>query len=140
MAVRLVFEGSVIPHQCYRSICVPQSILEASQDSIPARAVTVDVTSPDPEVQVASLLPLSPVHLGGSWLMKDAPRSEWTYAGIPKREKSAVRHLITVVVETSGHGNTNGNLENSSITFKKYWFLLVVCKGTLKSMLILSNG
>ena len=57
MAVCLVFEGSVIPHQCYRSICVPQSILDASQDSIPARAVMVDVTSPDPDVQVASLLP-----------------------------------------------------------------------------------
>ena len=66
MAVHLVFEGSVIPHQCYRSMCVPQSILDASQDSIPARAVMVDVTSPDPEVQVASLLPLSPVHLGSA--------------------------------------------------------------------------
>lgn len=43
-----------------------------------------------------------------SLLMKDALRSEWTYAGIHTKEKSEVRHMITMLVNTSGQGKTNG--------------------------------
>lgn len=56
-----------------------------------------------------------------------------------KRESRVVRQFI-VGVDTSGHGKMNGNLENSSITFKKYFFLLFDDSGPLKSMLILWNG
>lgn len=49
-----------------------------------------------------------------SLLMKDALRSEWTYAGIHTKEKSEVRHTITMLVNTSGQGKTNGKLEYSS--------------------------
>ena len=75
-----------------------------------------------------------------SRLMKEVPRSKWTKAGIRKMENKVVRHLITVVVETSGQGNMNGNLEYSLITWRKNLFPLLLGKGPLKSMLILSNG
>ena len=59
---------------------------------------------------------------------------------MPKRENSVLKHLITVGADTSGQGKTNGNLEYSSIAFRKYLFLLLEGNGPLKSMLILSNG
>ena len=53
-----------------------------------------------------------------------------------------MRHFITVDVDTSGHRNTNGNLEYLSTTLiiRKYLFLLFDGSGPLKSMFMLSNG
>ena len=65
--------------------------------------------------------------------MKDALRSEWTYAGIHTKEKSEVRHMITMLVNTSGQGKTNGNLEYSSTWHhKEVLVLLLVSGGALK--------
>ena len=50
------------------------------------------------------------------------------------------RHLITVEVIISEHGIAKGNLEYSSITVKKYLFLVADGTGPLKSMLIRSKG
>lgn len=72
--------------------------------------------------------------------MNEAPRAEWTHAGIPTSENSNIRHLMTVFVDTSGHGKTNGNLEYSSTTIRKFLFPLIIRGGPLKLMLILSNG
>ena len=41
---------------------------------------------------------------------------------------------ITVETVISGHGNTKGNLEYSSIIVRKYTFLLVLGRGPLKSI------
>ena len=51
-----------------------------------------------------------------------------------------VKHFITVAMDTSGQGKTNGNLEYLSTTFRKYLFLLLEGSGPLKSMLIHSKG
>lgn len=64
-----------------------------------------------------------------SLLMKDALRSEWTYAGIHKKEKSEVRHMITMLVNTSGQGKTNGNLEYSSTWHHKEVLVLLLVSG-----------
>ena len=72
--------------------------------------------------------------------MKDVPRSECTYAGMRNKENRVVKHLITVEVVISEHGNTKGNLEYSSTTVKKYLFSLLLGNGPLKSIFGLSNG
>ena len=51
-----------------------------------------------------------------------------------------VKHLITVDVDKSEHGNTNGNLEYSSTMFRKYLFPVLLGKGPLKSILFRSKG
>ena len=55
-------------------------------------------------------------------------------------EKISLSHLITVVVETSSHGYTSGNLEFSSTTVSIYLFFEEEGRGPLKSMLSLSKG
>ena len=40
-----------------------------------------------------------------------------------------MRHLSTVIADTSGQGKTNGNLKYSSITMRKYLFALLVGRG-----------
>ena len=66
------------------------------------------------------------------------PRSEWTYPGILKNEKSITKHLITVCVVISEQGNANGKRLYSSTTVKKYRFLVLEGSGPLKSILIRS--
>ena len=75
-----------------------------------------------------------------SRLINAAPRSECTKAGIPQIENKVVRHLITVCADTSAQGNTNGNREYSSTTWRKYTFLSTDGRGPLKSNDSLSNG
>ena len=55
-------------------------------------------------------------------------------------ENRSLRHLITVVVETSSHGYTNGNLEYSSTIVSIYFIFEEEGRGPLKSMLSLSKG
>ena len=70
----------------------------------------------------------------------DLALSECTYCGIPYTPKSLFKQLITVEEYISGHGKAKGNLEYSSITTSKYLLLEELCKGPLKSKLILSKG
>ena len=63
--------------------------------------------------------PLSRKKVCTSLLKNEAPRSEWMYAGMPNIENILVKDTITLCADTSVQGNTNGNLENSSIAHKK---------------------
>lgn len=56
------------------------------------------------------------------------------------KSEQRCKALNDLFVDTSEHGKTNGNLEYSSKTIRKYSFLLFVGRGPLKSMLIVSNG
>ena len=79
-------------------------------------------------------------HCFNSSDMNEDPLSECTYPGKPKTVKIEQRHLITVAVLTSEHGIAKGNLENSSVTVRKYLFCEADGRGPLKSILMRSNG
>ena len=70
----------------------------------------------------------------------DLALSECTHCGIPHKLKSLFKQLITVEEYISGHGKAKENLEYSSIITSKYLLLEALCKGPLKSKLILSKG
>ena len=73
--------------------------------------------------------------LASSTDMKEEPRSECMNSGIPHKENTTSKHLITVSVEIFGQGMANGKREYSSITVNKYLFFDVDGKGALNSML-----
>ena len=79
-------------------------------------------------------------HCFNSLDINDGPLSECTYPGKPKTEKIEQRHLITDGVCRSEHGIAKGNLENSSVTVRKYLFFVTEGSGPLKSILMRSNG
>ena len=60
--------------------------------------------------------------------------------GYPKERKQFGETPYNGSADISEQGKTNGNLEYSSMIFRKYLFLLFEGNGPLKSMLILSNG
>ena len=51
-----------------------------------------------------------------------------------------LQKLVMVVALMLAHGVMKGNLEYSSITVKKYWFLLLVGSGPLKLTFNRLNG
>ena len=55
--------------------------------------------------------------------VNDAALSEWIQEHIPKSEKRWVKHWITVLLSIFAQGKAKGNLENSSITIRRYLFL-----------------
>ena len=59
---------------------------------------------------------------------------------MPNMEKRLQKLLMMVVAVMLAHVIMKGNLEYSSITVKKYWFLLLVGSGPLKSTFNRSNG
>ncbi|KFD67824.1 hypothetical protein M514_19907 [Trichuris suis] len=68
-----------------------------------------------------------------SRLIKAAPRSVCTYAGVPHRENSSVMALMTDVLDVSAHGKAKGNLEYSSTAQRRYLHEGSPGKGPLKS-------
>ena len=58
---------------------------------------------------------------------------------MPNMEKRLQKLMITVVAIILAHGIMKENLKYSSITLKKYWLMLLVGSGPLKSIFNFTN-